>query len=1057
MRGIGVALFFLCGAAGCGPHSSGELRDAGTQAAGTLPDLAAPVPDGPTRFLGADGGCGLRTCASAHANCGPIGDGCGGLIDCGTCPVGQTCGGGVPSQCSAGGCVPRTCQSAGAGCGPVGDGCGGLLDCGKCPNGQSCGGGGTPSVCGAPRATDGGVACVPRSCLQLGFDCGPAGDGCGGLLDCGKCPNGQACGLGGKPGVCGADLVCTPTTCIAAGANCGPLADGCGGLLDCGKCPMGEVCGGGGQPGVCAAGGAGDGAPTCVPKSCQQLGFDCGFAGDGCGGLLDCRSCTAPQTCGGGGQPSVCGGNMGCVPKSCQSAGANCGPIGDGCGGVVQCGPCPPGLTCGGGGAASKCGVPPGPGCTPKTCGQLGYDCGPAGDGCGGLLDCGQCPNGEACGTGGKPSVCGPANGCTPATCKQLGYDCGLAGDGCGGVIDCGGCSLPYICGGGGGANQCGNSLLPDGGACVNLCNRVAKCDGGSTTVSGTVYAPTNPNLGYGNPDPLYGALVYVPNSPVAPFGPGVSCERCGAGVSGSPLTSATSGVDGTFVLSDVPCGADVPLVIQLGRWRRQVVIPQVACCADNALTPDQTRLPRNRAEGDIPLLAVVTGGADPIECVLPKIGIDAAEFTLPSGNGRVRLFVDNGATVGGNTPPASALWGSPAELAKYDGVIFDCVGEQKDKPTVDQQNVIAYANAGGRVFASHFSYVWIYNDAPFSTTASWDVSQTDPPDLTALVDTSFPKGMALGQWLSLVGASPAPGQLPVQVVRHDFDAATPPAQRWLYAEPKTSPSTPLEYTFNTPVGAAPAQQCGRVLFSDFHVNTGGAGTGTFPGECGAPSPMTPQEKVLEFMLFDLTSCIQPDLPTCTPRTCQQLGAQCGEVGDGCGNVIDCGDCPVGQSCGAGGPNRCGAPCTPVTCQQLGIQCGPAGDGCGNLLQCGACPMGQSCGGGGTPGVCGAPPDMALPCQPLTCQQQGLACGPAGDGCGNVIDCGTCPMGQTCGGGGTPGVCGASGCSPRSCVQLGVNCGWVADGCGGVVNCGSCLVGQVCGGCLQPNVCCGIQ
>jgi hypothetical protein len=32
----------------------------------------------------------------------------------------------------------------------------------------------------------------------------------------------------------------------------------------------------------------------------------------------------------------------------------------------------------------------------------------------------------------------------------------------------------------------------------------------------------------------------------------------------------------------------------------------------------------------------------------------------------------------------------------------------------------------------------------------------------------------------------------------------------------------------------------------------------------------------------------------------------------------------------------------------------------------------------------------------------------ASDGCGNVLDCGTCPAGQTCGGGASPkvNVCG---------------------------------------------------
>ena len=34
-----------------------------------------------------------------------------------------------------------------------------------------------------------------------------------------------------------------------------------------------------------------------------------------------------------------------------------------------------------------------------------------------------------------------------------------------------------------------------------------------------------------------------------------------------------------------------------------------------------------------------------------------------------------------------------------------------------------------------------------------------------------------------------------------------------------------------------------------------------------------------------------------------------------------------------------GTVCTPKTCSQLGINCGPAGDGCGNMLACGTCQL----------------------------------------------------------------------------------------------------------------------
>ncbi len=622
----------------------------------------------------------------------------------------------------------------------------------------------------------------------------------------------------------------------------------------------------------------------------------------------------------------------------------------------------------GGDGAATDGG---GPGnCTPKTCQSAGYDCGKNGDGCGGVLDCGTCTAPQYCGGGGF-SKCGGnslafdgGTGCMPTTCQALGYNCGPAGDGCGGLLSCGSCTAPNICGGGGQPSVCGDAV-PDGGQpCTNLCMQQVQCDGGvTTTVTGTVYAPTNPAAGYGNPDPLYDALVYIPNAPVQPFPAGLTCDQCGAQASGDPLVSFTTGPDGKFTLSNAPCGQNIPLVIQLGKWRRQIVIPSVACCQNTALTPDQTRLPRNHNEGDIPLMAISTGSADPIECVLPKIGIDLAEFTNPSGGGRVQLYRDNGAQINGATPAASVLYSNAATLDQYDMVIFDCVGSEQDKPAAVQQNVLSYADMGGRVFASHFSYVWLYNIVPFSQTAQWNINQAYPPDLNAVVDTSFQKGMDFAAWLAIVGALsvPSPPEIPVQQVRHDTNAVNvPPSQRFLYADPAVSANTPLEFTFNTPVFIDSGPQCGRVLFSDFHVNTGGAGGGTFPGECPV-APMTPQEKVLEFMLFDLASCIQqtgPPPPTCTPRTCAQQNIGCGPAGDGCGGLLQCGTCTPPQTCGGGGvPGQCGyvdsGICTPQTCQQQGIQCGPAGDGCGGLLQCGTCAPPQTCGGGGTPGVCG--------------------------------------------------------------------------------------------------------
>ncbi len=91
-------------------------------------------------------------------------------------------------------------------------------------------------------------------------------------------------------------------------------------------------------------------------------------------------------------------------------------------------------------------------------------------------------------------------------------------------------------------------------------------------------------------------------------------------------------------------------------------------------------------------------------------------------------------------------------------------------------------------------------------------------------------------------------------------------------------------------------------------------------------------------------------------------------------------------SCTCHGACSCG---NPPSCQELGISCGPAGLPCDIPLQCGDCPKGQSCGGGGVVGVCAPRPDAGL-CVPKTCGEVPGGCGIALDGCGSEVDCGAC-------------------------------------------------------------------
>ncbi|MGO9839032.1 MAG: hypothetical protein ACLP1X_33025 [Polyangiaceae bacterium] len=206
-------------------------------------------------------------------------------------------------------CIPLTCADLPAGdCGVQTDGCGGLIaNCSTCTPPDFCGGGGA-GLCGAGApAVDAGEPvchydlCVPGTCAD--YDCGVAGDGCGGLLECGPCPSSEACI--DNECIWPADAgPCVPATCQGLGYNCGVPSDGCGGHLECGTCPVSQFCGGGGvhrcggtcdtpDGGPCEVTCSSDDGGGCTGQSCLGGGYTCGEAPNGCGGLLDCGPCGA--------------------------------------------------------------------------------------------------------------------------------------------------------------------------------------------------------------------------------------------------------------------------------------------------------------------------------------------------------------------------------------------------------------------------------------------------------------------------------------------------------------------------------------------------------------------------------------------------------------------------------------------------------------------------------------------------------------------------------------------------------------------------------------------
>jgi hypothetical protein len=406
--------------------------------------------------------------------------------------------------------------------------------------------------------------------------------------------------------------------------------------------------------------------------------------------------------------------------------------------------------------------------------------------------------------------------------------------------------------------------------ACTGLQCQQRMCPAGSTTISGRIYDPAGKN-------PLYNVAAYIPNSPPQQLPTGASCDPCEKLYTGNPIVTALTDPTGKFTIEKAPDGPNIPLVIQIGKWRRQFVLPNVLPCQDNPVPDKLLTLPKNRMEGDIPNIAISTGAADTLECLLRRIGVDASEYVGgPAGPGRIHIFAGARGMGGGgrnespNTNPpgpasSTGLWSSAAELMKYDITLLSCEG--RETQSMNQQALHDYASMGGRVFASHFHYAW-FNTGSYGSEnlATWTTGSNDLGDIGGTIVTSFPKGQALQQWLMMNNAL-VNGELPIEEARHNADVTDmhPASQSWILASPSSmAPGASQYFSFNTPtdvkIGPDGRDYCGRVVYSDLHVGAASNDDtdSPVPASC-TNGDLSPQEKALEFMLFDLSACVIPD------------------------------------------------------------------------------------------------------------------------------------------------------------------------------------------------------
>jgi hypothetical protein len=458
-------------------------------------------------------------------------------------------------------------------------------------------------------------------------------------------------------------------------------------------------------------------------------------------------------------------------------------------------------------------------------------------------------------------------------------------------------------------------TTLTDGGCAGLQCAIASGCtNDGGTTIVGKILDPAGAN-------PLYNVLVYVPLfDPAQPsaipagfgiqpiaggvtFPSGVTCDSCSYLYTGNPIAVGASGTDGAFRITNAPSGKNIPVVAQIGKWRTHTTVATVSDCQE--ASAGNIKLPSSADGTDpivsIPQIAISMGSADTLECLPFRMGIAEAEITSgASGAGHIHVFTGGGGGGNGAPPEASSgLWDSLADLEKYDVILFSCEGSETknaNPPLLEK-----YVNAGGRTFASHYHYAWftgpLMGGGTYSANpdwgphlASWNMNDQGA-DFGAIIGAqvattlnvgggAFAKGAALAAWLASVNALGTNGvpMNEVAVNSPSFDpnvtSANTVSQAWATYDTTASVDNgfPTAYfSFDTPVGAvAPPDggappYCGRVVFSGLHVGAAAMDTSfgnSLPSSTSCnpgPGQLSPQEKVLEFMLFDLSSCVTPD------------------------------------------------------------------------------------------------------------------------------------------------------------------------------------------------------
>jgi hypothetical protein len=421
------------------------------------------------------------------------------------------------------------------------------------------------------------------------------------------------------------------------------------------------------------------------------------------------------------------------------------------------------------------------------------------------------------------------------------------------------GCGTGRPHGVGPGGDSADLSMPGSAGCSGGLHCQIAACDTGVDTVlTGHVYAPNGL-------DPVPNATVYVPDQGLPEFPTGVSCDLCNA-VS-EPAALTTTSFDGSFTLTHVPSGDDIPLVVQLGHFRRVVHLHVDACTtAEVPHDPLAAGLRLAKSDGEldpqdvVPRIAVATGDYDQIECVLHRMGIE-----------RFDLYDDRG---GLNIPPTiaplQALFTDGAKLLGYNIVVVNCTQNEFQSLVASkavQANLANFVTMGGRLYVTDWAYDVIEQVPEFAPYLCFEPQDGSAlqcrmtPDAPEIADTTNSYSTnativdpGLAQWLRQFPNVIQNGAVPVDysfvsIASVAADTKSWPTTTWVEGQTPFG-VRPLTVTFDY-------DMCGRVHYSTYNTEP----NGVVPDQQRYPNcrpDFSPQERILEYLVFEIANCVGP-------------------------------------------------------------------------------------------------------------------------------------------------------------------------------------------------------